>query len=498
MALVYYGSVVNPVSLQSFTARRCLLAVGSTGNIDWIVEDVDDYMVQETMAAHGYIDVDVIPLRDGEFIMPGLIDTHTVRTYASNPSSRLVNGSSSMPLRFPILAGELWPIRPEFRLTSFHSGRNYELLDWLENITFPMESKFSDVDFARRTYASVVRRVIDSGTTTCCYFGTIHLEGTKILAETVNGYGQRAFVGKCNMDRNSPTHYIEPSVEASISATKALISHIKQLPSTPHTTEPLVQPILTPRFAITCTTPLLQSLGELAASDPSLRIQTHISENPSEVTFTMSLFPECSSYAGVYESCGLLRANTILAHAVHLSEEEIALIAKRKAGISHCPTSNFNLNSGIAPIGRCLDRGIKVGLGTDVSGGYSPSILNAIQNASIASKVIAMQHRADPGEAEFSNKQLSVATLLYLATLGGAEVCNLENSVGSFSVGKSFDALVVSVRNDASNNPAMWSDSAPSRRAEDMLEQFFFCGDDRNIARVFVQGKLIGGTAFTR
>ncbi|KAJ7173999.1 hypothetical protein C8R43DRAFT_976850 [Mycena crocata] len=462
-SIVYYGAVINPATLKSFKAHSaCLLAVGPTGNIDWIVEDVVDSMVQETMAAHGYTDVDVVCLRDGEFIMPGFIDTHTHAPQVPNMGS----------------------------------GQQYELLDWLSNITFPMESKFSDVKFAQRTYASVVRRLIDSGTTTCCYFGTIHLEATKVLAEIVHGCGQRAFVGKCNMDRNSPTHYLEPSVEASISATEDLISHIKQLPTNPHSAEPLVQPILTPRFAITCTGPLLASLGGLAASDPNLRIQTHISENPSEIHFTNSLFPECSSYAGVYESFGLLRGNTVLAHAVHLTDDEIALVAKRNAGISHCPTSNFNLNSGVAPIGHYLERGIKVGLGTDVSGGYSPSILNAIQNASIASKVIAMQHRGDPaGPAEFSNKQLSVASLLYLATLGGAEVCNLEKSVGSFSDGKSFDALMVSVRNDT-GNPAIWtSDSAP-RSLKGELERFFFCGDDRNISRVYVQGKLIGGTAF--
>jgi guanine deaminase len=109
-----------------------------------------------------------------------------------------------------------------------------------------------------------------------------------------------------------------------------------------------------------------------------------------------------------------------------------------------------------------------------------------------------MQHRGEPAvQGDFTNRQLSVASLLYLATLGGAEVCNLEHSVGSFSVGKTFDALVVSVRNDA-GNPAIWGfDSAP-RSLEGMLEQFFFCGDDRNISRVYVQGKLIGGTAFSR
>ncbi|KAJ7063430.1 hypothetical protein C8F01DRAFT_1055762 [Mycena amicta] len=462
---VYYGAVVNPVDLDTLQALpACLLAVGGTGTIDWIEENVEDSMVQEVMANHGYVDVDVVCLRAGEFLIPGFIDTHTHAPQVPNMGT----------------------------------GQQYELLDWLDKITFPMESRFGDPDFARQNYPAVVRRIIDSGTTTCCYFGTIHLESSKILADIVHASGQRAFVGKCNMDGNCPDHYVEPTVEASISATKAMISHINQLAA--RETMQLVHPILTPRFAITCSGPLLKGLGDLAAADATLRIQTHISENPSEVAFTRSLFPQHQSYADIYASFGLLRSNTILAHAVHLTEEEIELVKKSGAGISHCPTSNFHLKSGVAPIGLYLDHGIKVGLGTDVSGGYSPSIINAIQNASIASKVIAMEHR-DKGEptssAKFTNKQLSMETLLYLATLGGAAVCNLEKSVGSFAVGKSFDALLVNVRDDA-GNPAIWGSrsGSPVDSVRGYLEQFLWCGDDRNIQSVFVGGRLIGGTAF--
>jgi guanine deaminase len=164
---------------------------------------------------------------------------------------------------------------------------------------------------------------------------------------------------KCNMDRNGEDYYVESSCQSSINDTKALISYIYSLPPTPSGIS-LVKPILTPRFAITCTSPLLSSLGELAALDPSLHIQTHISENLSEIEFTKKLFPDQESYAAVYDHFGLLRDNTILAHAVHLSKDEIELIAQRKSGISHCPTSNFNLNSGVAPVGQLLDRGIKV------------------------------------------------------------------------------------------------------------------------------------------
>jgi guanine deaminase len=157
------------------------------------------------------------------------------------------------------------------------------------------------------------------------------------------------------MDRNSPENYVEPSVSDSITATHAVISHIRSF-----TPPRLVEPVLTPRFAISCTGILLSELGKMARTDPSLPIQTHMSENQNEVRKTLELFPEATSYADVYDRYGLLGPRTILAHAIHLEEGEIALIKKRNAGVSHCPTSNFNLRSGVCPLGKLIDRGIKV------------------------------------------------------------------------------------------------------------------------------------------
>lgn len=170
------------------------------------------------------------------------------------------------------------------------------------------------------------------------------------------------------MNRNSPDYYIESSSEQSIATTEALIKYIRSLPS-PNiedaasqqpNSDGLVQPVLTPRFALSCTSDLLLSLGKIAASDSTLCIQTHISENLNEVSLTKELFPNSETYAGVYDDHGLLRENTILAHAVHLDEAEMELVKKKKAGVSHCPTSNFNLSSGVAKVGEFLDRGIKV------------------------------------------------------------------------------------------------------------------------------------------
>ncbi|KIM48734.1 hypothetical protein M413DRAFT_437911 [Hebeloma cylindrosporum] len=470
-ATIFYGAVINPLSLTCYSAfPRCLLAVDGTGNIEWIVNDVEPHALQDVLAAKGHVDAEVLALKDGEYIMPGFIDTHTHAPQVPNMGT----------------------------------GGQYQLLDWLHNITFPMEAKFSDLDFAQKAYKSVVRRLINTGTTTCCYYGTLHLESTKVLADIVHAFGQRAFVGKCNMNRDSPPYYIEPSPESSITATHDFINYVRALSPSTSKQEPLVQPILTPRFAISCTDELLASLGALASSDPTLRIQTHISENPSEVAYTRELFPAAPHYAGVYDMFGLLKQNTVLAHAVHLTEDEVNLIKERNAGISHCPTSNFNLSSGIAPIGHYLDKGIKVGLGTDVSGGFSTSMLNAVQNASVASKVCAFHGRdSEPSsKSVFASKPLQISALLYLATLGGAAVCDLERQIGSFSPGKSFDALLVSVREETGNS-GIWgltepptTTLTPDKELEGWLERFLFCGDDRNIERVYVQGRFIGGRTF--
>ncbi|KAI0723963.1 Metallo-dependent hydrolase [Cerioporus squamosus] len=504
MSTIFYGALITPTSLTAYRALpRALLAVSrETGVIEWVEDDVPAAELQDVLARHGVVSeaVDIVELKLGEFLMPGFIDTHIHASQVPN----------------------------------IGSGQQHELLDWLSEVTFPMEARFADPSFAKRAYTAIIKRTIDYGSTTCCYYGTLHSEGTKILADVVRNYGQRAFVGKCNMDRNSPDYYVEPSPEASVAATRDIIAHIRSLPPAQGTTEPLVRPILTPRFAISCTSELLSELGKLASSDPSLAIQTHISENESEIVFTKQLFPATSlpapprgetdkhksketTYAGVYDAFGLLRENTVLAHAVHLEEAEVELIKARHAGVSHCPTSNFNLRSGCARIGMLLDRGIKVGLGTDVSGGFSPSILTAVQHASMASKVVAMRASSPPPHTRFTDRQLPVPTLLYLATLGGAEVCDLQSRIGSLAPGKAFDALVVSIRSDA-GNPAVWgadldeelgvrgSGGEPGdeggrgktdvEELEGLLERFLFCGDDRNVRRVYVQGKLIGGKEF--
>ncbi|KAF8326571.1 Metallo-dependent hydrolase, partial [Cantharellus anzutake] len=499
---IYYGVFIHSLSARELQVlEHALVAVSGDGVIVWVEENVPPSAIAESSLSHGWdiSEVEIVRTSEGEWIMPGFIDTHTHAP------------------QFPNLG----------------RGQEYQLLDWLECITFPTEARFSDVNYAKVAYESVISRTLNVGTTTSCYYATLHTESSKVLADIahqkgmhfINTHrmlccyaycpsGQRAFIGKCNMDRNSPSNYIEESVEKSICGTRDLIEHISKLDSPSEIAKPgyfpLVQPIITPRFAISCTDELLSAMGKLFAERPPIPLQTHLSENTAEVSDTLKLFEHLNppsdclppshpkdkhTYTSVYDHFDLLDHRTILAHGVHLSEGELDLIVARKAGLSHCAGSNFNLRSGVASVGKWLDKGIKVGLGTDVSGGFAPSILNEIRHASIASKVRAMMDNPDSKKPSFRDPQgLSVPTLLYLATLGGASLCNLSDRVGSFVVGKEFDALFISLSKPTSKaNPAIWHEAGKKEDFKIMLERFFFCGDDRNIRRVWVQGKLVGG-----
>ncbi|GAA5960133.1 hypothetical protein JCM21900_002416 [Sporobolomyces salmonicolor] len=514
---VFYGTAIHSRSLTEIEyLRNALIAVDEHGVIRLVEEGVQEDELEQRLEAIGWkgFEVELVRMKKGEFLIPGLIDTHT-------------HAPQHINLGF---------------------GQQYELLDWLTNVTFPAEVKFRDPAYARRTYEGVVQRVINSGTTTCCWYGTLHMT-TQILAAICHRRGQRAFVGKCNMDRNSAPDYQEESAAKSLADTEQYVSFVRSKCASPlrsasnQTTSSLVQPIITPRFAISCSDELLEGLGKMLEKDKDLPCQTHLAENPSEIEFTKSLFPFASSYTHVYDHFRLLRRNTILAHCVHLSSPELDLIKQRESGISHCPDSNFNLRSGTARVAEMLDRGVKVGLGTDVSGGLAIGILSAIRAASTASKTIIFRSRdsaatslstPDPSSLSvspdglsrprgfFSSRHLSLETLFYLATLGGAQLCCLEDRIGNFQVGKEFDALLVQTGqreaapvatggagpgeeeiqalseevahafpDEEMFNPALLVE--PEEAIEKVFEKFLFAGDDRNLGSVFVRGKVIGG-----
>lgn len=332
-------------------------------------------------------------------------------------------------------------------------------------------------------YTRCIRKTLSHGTTCAAYYATIDVAGTNLLADLCLAAGQRALVGRVCMDRLSPDWYRDADAAGAVAAARASIEHIRR--RDPSGT--LVHPVITPRFAPACSEELLRELGRLAA-ETDLPVQTHISETEAEVALVGQLFPGGGSYAQVYDGFGLLTRRTILAHAVHLTDDEARLVAARGAGVSHCPCSNSAITSGEARVRRLLDLGVACGLGTDVSGGYSASVLEAARLASLVSRHVAM------GGDE--RAKLSVSEVLFLATRGGAEVVGLEGTVGAFEVGMEWDAQLVGLaRVDAAGEVGAEDDGNVDvfgwEKWDEKVAKWLFNGDDRNTKKVWVRGRLV-------
>ncbi|KAG4027115.1 hypothetical protein MFRU_033g00850 [Monilinia fructicola] len=380
------------------------------------------------------------------------------------------------------------------------------LLNWLNTYTFPLESSLSSLPKAHAVYSRVIQRTLSHGTTTAAYYATIHVESTNLLADLCLQYGQRALIGRCCMDSSTganPATYRDADAAQSLHRTQQCLAHCEKID--PDRT--LITAILTPRFAPSCTGDLMRALGALAA-EKNLPIQTHISENVAEMAWVADLFPECGSYAAVYDAFGCLTRATVLAHAVHISEDEARLIRERGSGIAHCPVSNSALASGMARVRWMLERGLKVGLGTDVSGGFSASVLVAAREASCVSRCVAAgrasTEQGKEGEEGEQSDALSVEEVLYLATRGGAEVLGMGDRIGGFGVGMQWDAQMVGLgeplmREDGEGG---WEGSVQGvgdgpvdifgwETWEERVAKWVFNGDDRNTLKVWVRGRLV-------
>lgn len=343
-------------------------------------------------------------------------------------------------------------------------GLDKELMPWLDSYTFPEEKKYYDIEYGKKVYSAFIRSLWKYGTTRACVFATIHKNTTKLLMDLFAEAGIGAYVGKVNMDRNAPEYLLE-SAEVSINNTKEILEEYG------HKYD-LVKPIITPRFVPTCSFELLKSLGELSKKY-NVPVQSHLSENLDEISFVKKLHPKLNNYAGVYNEAGLFGdLPTIMAHCIWLEKDEIELMIKKDVFIAHCPNSNNNLASGIAPIRKLIEKGLNVGLATDVSGGHSVSMINAIASSAQMSKLKWL-------ESNKTDKPLTTAELFYLATKGGGKFFG---KVGSFEEGYEFDALIIDDSSLSIFNPLS---------IEERLEKFIYTGDDRNIKERFVAGKKI-------
>lgn len=343
-------------------------------------------------------------------------------------------------------------------------GMDCELMQWLDTYTFPCESRFADLAYAKEVYSDFAQSIRRSATTRLCAFATIHQPATQLLMDALEETGVISYVGKVNMDRNAPESLCE-TTEQSVRATQQWLAACEGRYMR-------TKPILTPRFIPSCSNELLAQLGEIARQQ-HLPVQSHLSENLGEIAFVHQLMPEAATYGEAYDRFELFGSNApcVMAHCVHSSDEELDLIRRRGVFIAHSPESNMNLASGIAPVSRYLAMGLNVGLATDVAGGSSECMFRAIAHAIQASK---LRWRL----TDQSVQPLTFAQAFYLATRGGGAFFG---KVGTFQPDFEFDALVI---DDADLGAA-------GHMPRERLERLPYLATWRNIVAKFVAGSSI-------
>ena len=346
------------------------------------------------------------------------------------------------------------------------TGMDLELLDWLNTIPFPQEAKYADLSYAKKAYSIFVDDLKHSFTTRACIFATLHRPATELLMDMLEESGLATMVGKVNMDRNGAPELQEESAQASAQDTRQWLEEIKGRYD--HT-----YPILTPRFTPSCTDELMTELGKIQR-EYHLPVQSHLSENFGEIAWVKELCPTSRFYGDAYDQFGLFGGvcPTIMAHCVHSTDEEIQLIKDQGVYIAHCPESNTDIASGIAPVRRYLDMGLHVGLGTDVAGGFSLSMFRAMADAIQVSKL--RWRLMDQTQAP-----VTLEEAFYMATIGGG---SFFGKIGTFEKGYEFDAMIL----DDSNirHPQEIS-------TRDRLERLVYLSDDRNLVGKYVQGRKV-------
>ena len=411
-----------------------------SGDKNTVITREDSYLICKDGFCAGIFDTiperfAQLPLRDysGMLVMPGMVDLHIHA--------------------------------PQYAYRGL--GMDRELLDWLNTYAFPEESKYSDLAYADKAYTIFANAVKNSATTRLVIFGTLHREATELLMDKLENTGVVSYVGKVNMDRNSPDNLREASAQASLDDTERFIRETQNKYQNTH-------PIITPRFTPSCTDELMQGLGELSRKY-GVRVQSHLSENPGEVAWVKELCPWAKYYGEAYDRFGLFGKPepTVMAHCVYSDEDEIARMKENGVFIAHCPASNMNVASGIAPIRKYLDSDMRVGLGSDVAGGNSESLFTAMVDALQVSRLYWRL-------VDESCRILSVPEVFYMATKGGGEFFG---KVGSFEEGYECDAVVI--------DDSLLPHPQPLSLQERLERAIYLGGDIKSLKSKFCKGLKI-------
>ena len=391
---------------------------------------------------------EVVRLGRNERLLPGLVDTH--------------------------IHAPQWP--------QLGTGLDIPLEQWLFDYTFPLEARYADAGFALDVWERMVPTLLAHGTTTAVYYATIHEEATLRLAETCAHFGQRAFVGRVAMDHpeGTPEWYRDLSASAGVEASARSIDAIRALG------DALVEPIITPRFVPACSHELLVGLGELSARTGAL-VQTHCSESDWEHGYVIDRYGKRD--AEVLAELGLVRRGTVLAHGDHLCDDDFDIIRAAGAGVAHCPLSNSYFANAVFPLRRAQERGVHVGLGSDVSGGPLPGLLPQCQHAVTVSRMLedGVDASRPAGERGVANSRVDVVAAFHAATVGGANILGVP--VGLIEPGRSFDAIVVNA--DSGESGLHYWDGIDDEAR--LFEKIVRLAGPADITSVWVGGRRVAG-----
>ena len=425
----------------------CLFCLDAEGLIRRILHP-QDLEYAKVLAAYSGRD-SFRELSDGQYFLPGFIDLHI-----HAPQWAQAGTAMDIPLH-----------------------------DWLDTYTFPLESKFSDLDFARKVYQDLVTTLLANGTTTALYFATIHKEASYLLAQICADKGQRGLVGKVVMDdkEKNPEYYRDESTEAALADTESFIQQVLELNKT---TKQGVYPVVTPRFIPSCTDEALAGLGELAKKYDT-HIQSHCSESDWEHHFVHERMHKSDAYA--LHEMGLLQDKAVMAHAVFLSDEDAGLFAETGTAIAHCPISNVFFSNGVLPTARFTQKGIDIGLGTDISGGFSPSLYDNIRQAVIAARMLeeGVDSALPAAERGLPKSRISANEAFYYATAGGGQSLSLP--IGRLEENYLWDVQVIDVNAPNAKLPIFDAEIS----MEDLLHKILFLSRPENIREVWVQGECV-------
>lgn len=352
---------------------------------------------------------------------------------------------------------------------------------WLGKYTFPLEAQYADLDFARERYETLVADLLASGTTTALYFATVHRQATELLAEICLNQGQRALVGKVVMDdpASCPDYYRDASAALAVAETRSVINYIRAMPGNDR-----VLPVVTPRFIPSCTDEALAGLGALA-QECGCHVQTHCSESDWAHGYALERYGRTDTDA--LSHFGLLTRKTVLAHSVFLTDMDMEAVRAAGAGVAHCALSNMYFGNAVFPLRRALEKGVHVGLGTDISGGPSGSMLEACRATAQASRMLedGVDARDSRETRGVPNSRIDMLTAFHLATAGGGVALDLP--IGIFRPGYHFDALIVDP--SASAGTIRLFGAEPAER----IEQILYTAGRPNIAATFVGGDQVSG-----